>query len=146
VSLASGSRNSSSAVNYPKCFFFTEEDDCTLIKHCRLIPLSLPDIEKLTLVQLTKKWPTFTEPESSHRVHKKLSLVPTMRHIQLVHTLKPIYFKSLLILSLHLHLGFPFREKNLHAFPVSTTCSTCHAHLILLDFVTLKVLNYEYGE
>jgi hypothetical protein len=26
----------------------------------------------------------------------------------------------------------------LHAFPVSTTCSTCHFHLILLDLVNLK--------
>lgn len=98
VSLALVSRNSSTAINYLKFFFFIEDDGCYLKTHCAPIPLSLSDPEKLTLLRLTKKSPTFTEPESSYPVYTKLSLVPTMNHIQISHPLKPIYLKSLVIL------------------------------------------------
>jgi hypothetical protein len=141
VSLAFDSHNSSPAINYLTVFSLLKTTAAPST-HCGLIPLSLIGLEKLTLVQLTKNSPTFTEPESSYRVHKKLLLVPTMSHIQLVHTLKPIYLKSLLMLSFHLHLGFPFREKILHAFPIYTTC-TIHVYATpILPFLVWSPKKY----
>jgi hypothetical protein len=51
--------------------------------------------------------------------------------------LKSLLLLLLLLLSFHLHLG-SFWRKILHAFPISTTCSTCHFHLIFCDLVNLK--------
>ena len=63
----------------------------------------------------------------------------------------PTSWRSILILSTHLHLGLPsglflcgFPTKNLYAPLSSPIRTTCPAHLILLDFITRTKLGEEY--
>jgi hypothetical protein len=58
---------------------------------------------------------------------------------------------SILMLSIHLRLGLPsglfpfgFHTNNLHTFLFSPIRATCHAHLILLDFIFLFIPGEEY--
>jgi hypothetical protein len=45
-------------------------------------------------------------PEVQYRVHKSPPLVPIVSHMNPTHTI-PSYLRSILILPIHLHLGFP---------------------------------------
>ena len=63
----------------------------------------------------------------------------------------PTSWRSMLILSSHLSLGLPsglfpsgFPTKTLYKPLLSPIRSTCPTHLILLDFITRKILGEEY--
>ena len=91
------------------------------------------------------------EPKGSHCFHKCPLPVPILCLINPVHTPHPTSLTSILILSSHLHLDLPsgvfpsgFSTKILYMPLLSPICETCPAYLILLDFVTQKILGEEY--
>ena len=109
-------------------------------------------LEQPTGLQLVKTFPTFygtqrfiTTPTSLH--HPSLSSASPIQSIYPHRT----SWRSILILSTHLHLGLPsglspsgFPTKTLYAPLPSPIRATCPAHLILLDFITRTILGEEY--
>ena len=96
-------------------------------------------LEKLTGLQLVKKFPAF------HRTRRFITALTSVRHLSLSWA-SPIQFiyphptswRSILILSTHLLLG------TLHTPLSSPIRTTCPAHLILLDFITCTILDEKY--
>ena len=109
-------------------------------------------LEKLTGLQLVKKFPAF------HRTWRFITALTSVRHLSLswASPIQSIYphptsWRSILILSTHLYLGLSsgllpssFPTKTLYTPLSSTICATCPAPLILLDFITRTILGEEY--
>ena len=108
--------------------------------------------EKLTGLQLVKKFPAFDG------TRKFITALTSVRHLSLswASTIQsiyphPNYWKSILILSTHLHLGLfsgllpsGFPTKTLYTALSSPIRATRPANLILLDFITRTTLGKEY--
>ena len=109
-------------------------------------------LEKLTGLQLVKKFPAF------HVTRRFITALTSLRHLSLswASPIQPIYshptsWRSILILSTHLRLGLPsgllpsgFPSKTLYTPFYSPIRATCPVHLILLDFITRTILGEEY--
>ena len=109
-------------------------------------------LEKLTGLQLVKKFPAF------HGTRRLITAHTSVRHLSLswARPIQSIYphfasWWSIIILSTHLHLGLPsglfpsgFPTKTLYTPLSSPIRATCPAHLILLDFITCTILGEEY--
>ena len=109
-------------------------------------------LEKLTGLQLVKKFPTF------HGTRRFITILTSVRHLSLswANPIQSIYphptsWRSILILPTHLRLGLPsgllpsgFPAKILYTLLSLPICATCPAHLILLNFITHTILGEEY--
>jgi hypothetical protein len=107
-------------------------------------------LEKLTGLQIVKKFPAFMEPEVHYRIRNCPSPVPILSQLDPAHTpTHPTFWRPILILSSHLHLGLPsglfpsgFPTKTLHMPLRSPIRATCPAHLIFLYFITRTILGH----
>ena len=109
-------------------------------------------LEKLTGLQLVKKFPAF------HGTRRFITALTSVRHLSLSWAIpiqfiypSPTSWISILILSTHQRLGLPsgllpssFPSKRLYTSLSSPIRATCPAHLILLDFINRTILGEEY--
>ena len=118
----------------------------TLTPTCRVL------LEKLTGLQLVKKFPAF------HGTRRFITALTSIRQLSLswASPIQSIYphptsWRSIIILSTHLHLGLPsglfpsgFPTKTLYTPSPHPYMALCPAHLILLNCVTRTILGEEY--
>ena len=109
-------------------------------------------LEKLTGLQLVKKFPAF------HGTRRFITALTSVCHLSLswASPIQSIYphptsWRSIIILSTHLRLGLPsglfpsgFPTKTLYTPLTSPIRATCPAHLILLDFITRTISGEKY--
>ena len=86
-----------------------------------------------------------------YHIYKCPPPVSVLSQLDPVHTPTSNFWRSILILSSHLRLGLPsdlfpsgFPTKTLFTPLLSLVSATWPAHLILLDFITRKILGEEY--
>ena len=110
-------------------------------------------LEKLTALQLVKKFPAF------HGTRRFITALTSLRHLSLswASPIQSIYphptsWRSILILSTHLFLGLSsgllpsdFPTKTLNTPLSSPISATCPAHLIILDFITRTIFGEQYA-
>jgi len=90
-------------------------------------------------------------PTVHYQVHNDLTLGPTLSQMHQSTFCRPIFLRSILMLSTHLRLGPPsgifptgFPTKILYAFLISLTCAAYPAHPILLNFIILIIPGEAY--
>ena len=95
--------------------------------------------------------PWLMEPGGSMPHSQGLSNILYPEESTQIPALIPISSRSILILSSHLRLGLPtglfpvgLHVKILKALLPSSILATCHAHLYLLDLITLTILGERY--
>ena len=125
---------------------FSLETPCLLTPWCRVL------LEKLTGLQLVKKFPAF------HGTPRFITALTSVRHLSLSWATPilsiyphPTSWRSVLILSTHLRLGLlsgllpsGFPSKTLYTPVSSPIRASCPTHLIFLDFITRTILDEEY--
>jgi len=119
---------------------------------CLLTPWCRVFLEKLTGLQLVKKFPAF------HGTRRSITALTSVRHLSLSWASPnqsiyphPTSWRSVLIVSTHLRLGLrsglllsSFPSKTLYTPLASPKRATCPAHLFLLDFITRTKLGEQY--
>ena len=116
-----------------------------------LTPWSRVLLEKLTGSQLVKKFPAF------YGTRRFITTFTSARHLSLscaslIQSMTPhlTFWRSVLILLSHLHLGLPsglfpssIPTKILYTLLLSPVLATCHTLLILLDLITWTIFGEE---
>jgi len=112
---------------------------------CRVV------LEKLTGLQLVKKFPAF------HGTRRFITALTSVRHLSLLGQPNPVHIQTSHLLEIHPNIIHPSTPRSPqwslslrfpHQHPIHPLSSpiraTCLAHLILLDFITRTILSEEY--
>jgi hypothetical protein len=94
----------------------------------------------LIVIQQMQKMTTFIKPEGSYPCRQIPPLFPILCHVNIIHILEPRFHLRLLLRSSIFSVDF--QTKILSVFLVSPVRVTCHAQLVLFDFINPA----EFGE